>query len=259
MGSWDEQEAWDAERGAAERERMAAEWREAADSWRRKVASWTPDQAAAYAKIYTRPAHVYGGWLPGAPHRVTENAARSWTRPWLPRWARWGFDRSPDDTFTRRAARFAAREGIHFGTRWATLAVIAAIRTARRWAAEPSAARDTRRRADVVRRIGRMDGSTLAAAVAAARITRRGRARRTAVERVKYGAAAPAAHAHPRRALRRAGAAWGLARRVAGGQVQPASVPDAWVVARAVADGVITATLASERDGRSVPDGDHRR
>jgi hypothetical protein len=255
MGTWDEQEARDVDRRAAERERMAQAWRESADSWRRKAASWTPDQAEAYARVRTRPARVYGGWLPGAAHRVTENAARSWTRPRLPRWVRWGFDRSPDDTFTRRAARFAAREGIHFGVRWATLAVIAAIRTACRRAAEPSGARDTRRRADIVRRIGRVDGSALAYATTAGMFARGWRY----FHRGIGWRPGSTPDAHPWWALRR----WRVARQlfggVARGEVRAASVPDAWAVACAVADGVVAATLAAERDGRSVPDSDYRR
>jgi hypothetical protein len=84
---------------------------------------------------------------------------------YAPRWARWGYERREDDTLARKLQRFAAREGWHLASRYASMALIAAVRAAtdRRRAAQ------SQRRADLVRGLRGVDRD--AAAMAAARIS----------------------------------------------------------------------------------------
>lgn len=117
------------------------------------------------------------------------------------------------------------------------------------WHATARAIRRSRRRADAVRRISRMDRFVAAAAMAAGYGAQQPRS-------LGPGWAAPP-DAHPRRAVRRYRVGRFVVRAVAAGFLRSATVPDAWTVARASADGIRIPEPTTRRDSHPAsPPGD---
>lgn len=175
---------------------------------------------------------VHGTRWERAAYRVGWGTSRAWTRLnrsgwWRPYYAWWLAGQVA-------SGRYSPAEAWWF------------------WRVYPRAQRDSRRRADVVRRVRRLDGSTAAVAIAGGRLSRT-HLRTTRRQPWVYGRHAVTTDAPPGWPVRRWRVARWIRAAVADRSIRPAAVPAAWSIACAAADGIEPLPSRHGRHRRPVP------